>query len=439
MRRRKNVLLSGALLCAVGVSTLQPAFAQNAAVTITVDVPANRRRSIRDLRRGIRDGRAAPGPERAAPSLRRQQHVPLQLAAERRQPGPTGISRASPTSRARPASADDFVAASRDGGAEAMITVPMIEWVAKLGPNRTKLASFYSAKYGPQDDCDWQWFPQACNGMRTAASPSPATTRTTPTCSTSSTLPGAWVQHLVKRVGARAPAADSSTTSSTTSPASGTRRTATCWPTGRDDGAGARHMMVDYAGRDQGGRSRRARRRPGGMGLERLHLQRLRPAVRVAARLELPARPRRARRHGLPAAGCSTQLKQRSDVDGSGCLDIFTVHYYPQGGEFWPTTTSARRCSCAATARRGRSWDPNYSDETWINDRVQLIPRLRELGEHLLLRARRSGSPNTTGAPRATSTARRRRRTSTASSAARGSTWGRGGRRPPRPRRPTRR
>ena len=31
--------------------------------------------------------------------------------------------------------------------------------------------------------------------------------------------------------------------------------------------------------------------------------------------------------------------------------------------------------------RRNRStrslWDPNYVDETWINDRVQLIPRLK--------------------------------------------------------------
>ena len=31
-------------------------------------------------------------------------------------------------------------------------------------------------------------------------------------------------------------------------------------------------------------------------------------------------------------------------------------------------------------------WDPNYVDETWINDRVQLIPRIRELGEHVLSR-----------------------------------------------------
>ena len=38
---------------------------------------------------------------------------------------------------------------------ESMVTIPTIGWVAKLGPNRGKLASFSIAKYGPQKDNDW--------------------------------------------------------------------------------------------------------------------------------------------------------------------------------------------------------------------------------------------------------------------------------------------
>ena len=57
-------------------------------------------------------------------------------------------------------------------------------------------------------------------------------------------------------------------------------------------------------------------------------------------------------------------------------LDILTVHYYPQGGEFGNDTSTAMQ------QRRNRStrslWDPNYVDETWINDRIRLIPRMRE-------------------------------------------------------------
>jgi PKD repeat protein len=71
------------------------------------------------------------------------------------------------------------------------------------------------------------------------------------------------------------------------------------------------------------------------------------------------------------------ELKTRSDIDGRRVIDVFTVHYYPQGGEFWPQGD----VSTAMQLRRNRStrslWDPAYTDETWINDTVQLIPRLR--------------------------------------------------------------
>jgi len=69
------------------------------------------------------------------------------------------------------------------------------------------------------------------------------------------------------------------------------------------------------------------------------------------------------------------QLRQNNIATGKRLLDIFTVHYYPQGGEF------SNDVSTSMQLRRNRStrslWDPSYVDETWINDRVQLVPRLR--------------------------------------------------------------
>jgi hypothetical protein len=56
------------------------------------------------------------------------------------------------------------------------------------------------------------------------------------------------------------------------------------------------------------------------------------------------------------------QLKR----DGRRLLDVFSVHYYPQGGEFSDDVTTAMQL------RRNRStrslWDPNYVDETWISN-----------------------------------------------------------------------
>lgn len=63
---------------------------------------------------------------------------------------------------------DTFISDSKKSGAEAMITIPLLDWVAKLGPNRDKLASFSIKKYGPQTDNDFQWFPDAGNGISAA-------------------------------------------------------------------------------------------------------------------------------------------------------------------------------------------------------------------------------------------------------------------------------
>src|SRR5258708_937591 len=61
---------------------------------------------------------------------------------------------------------DDFIAETKATGAQPMLTMPTIGWVAKLGPHRGKLASFSIAKYGPQKANDWQWFPDAGNGLK---------------------------------------------------------------------------------------------------------------------------------------------------------------------------------------------------------------------------------------------------------------------------------
>ncbi|HEY7500559.1 MAG TPA: glycoside hydrolase family 44 protein, partial [Vicinamibacterales bacterium] len=69
------------------------------------------------------------------------------------------------------------------------------------------------------------------------------------------------------------------------------------------------------------------------------------------------------------------ELRRNHQSTGQRLLDVFTVHYYPQGGEFSDDVSSAMQL------RRNRStrslWDPGYVDETWIADEVQLVPRLR--------------------------------------------------------------
>ena len=91
-----------------------------------------------------------------------------------------------------------------------------------------------------------------------------------------------------------------------------------------------------------------------------------------------------SRRRGLHALAARCSCARTTSPPAQRLLDVFTVHYYPQGGEFSDDISSAMQL------RRNRStrslWDPNYVDETWINDQVQLDSAAEELGEHLLSR-----------------------------------------------------
>jgi hypothetical protein len=58
------------------------------------------------------------------------------------------------TGAAAGALGDSFIATSQAGGAQAMLTIPLIGWVAKLGADRAILPSFSVAKYGAQCRAD---------------------------------------------------------------------------------------------------------------------------------------------------------------------------------------------------------------------------------------------------------------------------------------------
>ena len=96
---------------------------------------------------------------------------------------------------------DDFIANSKALGAQPMVTIPLIGWVADLGPNRAKRASFSVAKYGPQKETDAQWMPNAGKGVRTDGS---VITDNDPRDASVPADPDfmrGWVQHLVTRWG----------------------------------------------------------------------------------------------------------------------------------------------------------------------------------------------------------------------------------------------
>jgi PKD repeat protein len=364
------------VVCAAAFATAVTVLhAQSTAVTITVDAGANRR-TISPAIYGVAYATTAQLQDLNAPLHRyggnNTSRYNWQLNADNRGADWYFESIAEPS--ATPGQrGDDFVLTSQAGNAVPMVTIPIIEYIAKVGSNRSKLASFDSRIYGAQDDCDWQWFAQACNGMK-GGQPVAGNNPLDANVLNSTAIQGAWASHFVQRFGSAA-------------------------------AGGLKYYILDNEYSIWHSTHRDVR--PTGATMEQVRdaMTAYSGAIKAVDPTALVVGPEEWGWSGYTLSGYDQQygsnngwsflpdrnahggmdylpwllreLKARSDADGRRVIDAFTVHYYPQGGEFWPDGD----VSSAMQLRRNRStrslWDPAYIDETWINDKVQLIPRLR--------------------------------------------------------------
>jgi PKD repeat protein len=372
---KSKTTLSRLVLPTALVGAVTVLHAQNPGVTITVDVAANRR-PINQAVYGVAYATTAHLQDLNAPLHRyggnNTSRYNWQLNADNR--GADwyfeSIAEASATPGQR---GDDFVIGSRAGGAEPMVTVPIIEYVAKVGATRSKLASFDSRIYGAQDDCDWQWFPQACNGMK-AGVPISGNNPLDANVLNSTTLQADWISHFVERFGAAASGGIKYyILDNEPSLWHSTHRDV--WPTGATMEQ-LRDSMIAYSGAIKTSDPGALVAGPEEWGWSGYLFSGY--DQQYGSQHGWSFLPDRAAHGGMDYLPWLLQeLKTRSEIDQRRVIDIFTVHYYPQGGEFWPQGD----VSTAMQLRRNRStrslWDPVYTDETWINDEVQLIPRMR--------------------------------------------------------------
>lgn len=72
------------------------------------------------------------------------------------------------------------------------------------------------------------------------------------------------------------------------------------------------------------------------------------------------------------------ELQAYEEANGTRLLDYLDLHYYPQA-EGIALQPAGDEVNQALRLRSTRSlWDPAYVDESWIDEPVQLIPRMRE-------------------------------------------------------------
>jgi len=373
MFKAKRTILSR-LLIAIFLLASGGAGAQNAPVTINIDVNSNRR-PINPNIYGVAHATTAQLNDLNSPLNRNggnnTTRYNWQLNADNRANKWYYESIAEPSAVAGERG-DAFIANAKAVNVQAMLTVPMIDWVAKLGANRSKLACFSIAKYGAQTGNDWQWFPDAGNGVRTNGGYVTGNDPNDANLPSNSTFQQAWAQHLVSRWGSNANG--------------GLRyyildNEPSIWhathrdirPTGATMDE-IKNKMIDFAGKIKTVDASALVVGPEAWGWSGYTLSGYNQQYgSLHGWSNLPDRNNHGGWDYLP--WLLDQMRQNQIATGQRLLDIFTVHYYPQGGEFSNDTSNAMQL------RRNRStrslWDPNYVDESWINDRVQLVPRLK--------------------------------------------------------------
>ena len=270
---------------------------------------------------------------------------------------------------------DDFIQESKSGGAQAMLTIPIIGWVAKLGPGRASLASFSTNKYGPQAATD-PWWPAAGNGVATNGLDITTNDPTDANMTADTNFQAGWVQHLTNYWG-----------------------TATnggllyylmdnewsLWDSTHRDvhpvGATMNEVFTDfcnYATMVKGIDPNALVAGPEEWGwpgyLYSGYDQQWSGAHNDYNPADYPDRAA----HGGQDFGpwFLSQVQQRSQTAGRRLLDIFTLHCYPQEGNVGGDAVDA-----ATELLRNQStrqfWDTNYLDPSWINSVIALIPRMK--------------------------------------------------------------
>lgn len=363
--KKKTLLVASAIFhCAVGL------VAENPAVTLSVDVNANRH-AINPNVYGLAYATTQQLKDLNVPLNRsggnNTSRYNWQINADNR--GEDWYFENIPEASSVPGErGDTFIASTRAGGAEPMITVPIINYIAKLGANRSKLASFSIEKYGPQTSHDWQWFPDAGNGIWTNGAYITGNNPADANAPNRPLLQRQWVQAIVGK-----------------------------WGLAQD--GGQKYYLLDNepslwhsAHRDV---------HPTGATMDEVLslIADYGAQIKAADPGALIAGPEEWGWNGYIRSGYDQQwgglhgwnslpdriahgsmdylpwLLQQLKVDGHHLLDVFTVHYYPQGGEFSNDTSTGMQ---QLRNRSTRSlWDPTYTDLSWIKDKVALIPRLR--------------------------------------------------------------
>jgi hypothetical protein len=274
------------------------------------------------------------------------------------------------------AAADAFVADSKNGGAQPMITIPMIGWAAKLGTNRSSLASYSVAKYGPQTGSDPYWS-DAGNGISvTNNTPITWNDPNDANLPVNSAFQQGYVQHLTNKWGSAGRGGvgyylmdnEHSLWFSTH------RDVHPVGPTMQEIWG----SMLDYATMVKSNEPNALVLGPEEWGWNGYFYsgydQQWSGQNNNFNPADYPDRGANGGWDYMP--WLLNQFRVYSLTNHQRLLDYFTLHCYPQEGDVSSDDSSPGTALLRNQSTR-QFWDTNYVDPSWINSIIMLIPRMK--------------------------------------------------------------
>jgi hypothetical protein len=279
--------------------------------------------------------------------------------------------------------ADNFISDAKNNGAQPMMTIPIIDWIAKAGPGHPYPCSFPKTVYPSQQSFDP--FDTNCgNGVTPGGADITGNDPNIANVANSTAIQNQWAQHLVGKWGAA-------------------------------NAGGLQYYILDNEHTIWYSTHRDVH--PNGPGMDEL-FQKMRDysiAIKSAEPNAIVVGPEEWGWDGYFFSGSDQQLFGQGNYSAPDkanhggayyipwlldqfhtyetnnhqrLLDVLSVHYYPQGGEYCDPSKDGNCDSSARQTLRNQStrslWDPNYVDQSWIpstginGGKVQLIPMMKQ-------------------------------------------------------------
>jgi hypothetical protein len=277
------------------------------------------------------------------------------------------------------AAADQFVSTTLAGGAQPTLTVPTIGWVAKLGPGGTHLASFPASVYPSQQAFDPYWS-QAGNGKYTSGANITGNDPNLANQPSSPTTEQGWISHLVTTFGSSSTGGVKYyTLDNEPSIWHDTHRD--IHPNGAPM-AEVRDDIINYAAMIRSVDPNAMLIGPEEWGWSGYWLsgEDQQYGSQTGNWSTLPDKTANGGWDYMPWV--LNQLHTYDQAHGTQSLNVFSLHYYPQGNEFSTDVSQATELLRNQSTRS--LWDPTYVDQSWIGTTgqpdggiVKLIPLMK--------------------------------------------------------------